>query len=48
VTMVWIENCDDKSAALKREVAIKRLTREKKLALIKSSWVAFTAQSVSQ
>ena len=48
VTLVWIENCDDKSAALKREMAIKRLTREKKLALIKAYQAALTTQSISQ
>lgn len=32
--VVYREVCSDKSAALKREAAIKRLTREEKLALI--------------
>jgi len=34
LTLVYQENCADKSAALKRERQIKRLTREKKLALL--------------
>jgi putative endonuclease len=33
VTLVYRESCADKSAALKRELQIKRLTREEKLAL---------------
>jgi putative endonuclease len=33
VTLVYRESCADKSAALKREIQIKRLTREEKLAL---------------
>jgi putative endonuclease len=33
VTLVYQETCADKSAALKREIQIKRLSREKKLAL---------------
>jgi putative endonuclease len=33
VALVYKERCVDKSAALKREMQIKRLTREKKLAL---------------
>ncbi|MBQ8586943.1 MAG: GIY-YIG nuclease family protein [Oscillospiraceae bacterium] len=32
---VYRENCEDMSAAFKREYAIKQLTREKKLALIR-------------
>lgn len=31
VEAIWRERCDDKSAALKREAAIKRLTRAQKL-----------------
>ena len=34
VTVVYREACPDKSAALKREAAIKRLTRPQKLALL--------------
>jgi putative endonuclease len=33
VTLVYQESCTDKSAALKREIQIKRLSRAKKLAL---------------
>lgn len=36
VKLVYFEETNDKSAALKREIAIKRLTREKKLKLIKT------------
>lgn len=35
VELVFAESCDGKSAALKREMAIKSLSRAKKLALIK-------------
>ena len=34
VELVFTESCDDRSAALKREMEIKNLSREKKLALI--------------
>lgn len=34
VEAVYREDCGDRSSALKREIAIKRLTREEKLALI--------------
>lgn len=34
VRLVYKEECEDKSSALKRELAIKALTREEKLALI--------------
>lgn len=34
VEAVYSEDCGDKSAALKREIAIKRLTRAQKLELI--------------
>lgn len=37
VELVYTEECPDKSAALKRERAIKRLTRREKLALIQES-----------
>ena len=37
VELVFSETCDDRSVASKRELAIKRLTREKKLALILAS-----------
>jgi len=36
VMPVLVENCGDRSSALKREMAIKGLTREEKLALIRS------------
>ena len=36
VKLVLAERCTDRSAALKREMAIKSLTRVKKLALIRS------------
>ena len=36
VELVLAERCADRSAALKREMAIKSLTRAKKLALIQS------------
>jgi predicted GIY-YIG superfamily endonuclease len=37
VRLVWVEACADRSAALKREYAIKQLTRTEKLALVRSS-----------
>ena len=37
VELVFSETCADRSVASKRELAIKRLTREKKLALILAS-----------
>ncbi len=37
VTVVYRECCPDKSAALRREAAIKRLTRTQKLALIREA-----------
>lgn len=33
VTLVWCESCTDRRAAMRREYAIKRLTRRQKLAL---------------
>lgn len=42
VTIVYREECPDKSAALKREHAIKKLTRASKLNLIKISAAANT------
>ena len=33
VTLAYVEHCDDKSAALKREMQIKALSRAEKLAL---------------
>lgn len=36
VELVFSEDCADRSAASRREMAIKRLTREQKLALISS------------
>lgn len=35
--LLYREECADKSAALKRELAIKKLKREEKLALIKNT-----------
>jgi len=35
VKLIYQEDCADKSAALKRELQIKRLTREQKLILVK-------------
>lgn len=35
--LLYREKCTDKSAALKRELAIKKLKREEKLALIKNT-----------
>lgn len=37
VELVFMEDCADRSAASKREMAIKGLTRAKKLVLIRSS-----------
>ena len=37
LTLLYQEACADKSSALKREIAIKRLTREEKLKLIKEA-----------
>ena len=37
VELVLVENCADRSTASKREMVIKNLTREEKLALIRSS-----------
>ncbi len=37
VMPVLVESCCDRSSALKRELAIKGLTREEKLALIRSA-----------
>lgn len=34
VQLVWAEQCPDKSAALRREYALKQLSRREKLALI--------------
>lgn len=41
VSLVYCEACESRSAALKREHAIKQLTRSKKLALIEKA--AFSA-----
>ncbi len=40
VELAYVELCADKSAALKREMAIKQLTRAGKLALIESGLIA--------
>ncbi|NLD19430.1 MAG: GIY-YIG nuclease family protein [Clostridiales bacterium] len=37
VSPIYIEYLEDKSSAVKREAAIKKLTRDKKLLLIKST-----------
>ncbi len=37
VTLVYREECPDKSAALKREAALKKLSRREKLALIEGA-----------
>ncbi len=37
VVLAWYEECADKRAALRREYAIKRLTRRQKLALVASA-----------
>ena len=37
VKLCYQETCDDRAAACKREAAIKRMTRQHKLELIKSS-----------
>lgn len=34
VALAYLEEAEDKSAALRREIAIKRMTRQEKLALI--------------
>ena len=44
VELVYVEDCEDKSAALKRESAIKKLTRAKKLALLSAPGRANTCQ----
>lgn len=36
VRLVWSESAEDRSAATKREIALKKLDRRKKLALVKS------------
>lgn len=41
VLLVYQERCCDKSAALKRELAIKALSRDKKLLLVASQQAAF-------
>ncbi|HEX5337876.1 MAG TPA: GIY-YIG nuclease family protein [Gallionella sp.] len=40
VELVYAEDCADRSAASKRELAIKQLTRAEKLALIESGAIA--------
>ena len=37
VMLLYFEEFEDKNAAIKREIAIKKLSRDKKLELIKSS-----------
>lgn len=41
VLLVYQESCSDKSAALKRELVIKALPRDKKLLLVASQQAAF-------
>jgi len=36
LTLRYLENCDDHSAALRRELAVKAMTRKEKLALCQS------------
>jgi putative endonuclease len=48
VELVYWEACADRSAALKREAAIKKLTRDKKLALLAESPVICSDTSESQ
>lgn len=36
VRLVWSESAEDRSAATKREIELKKLDRRKKLALVKS------------
>ena len=38
VTLVYCETCDSRAAAAKREAAIKRLPRNRKLTLIGEGW----------
>ncbi len=35
VELVWVESCADRSAAMRREFAIKRLARAEKMRLVK-------------
>ncbi|MCD7902692.1 MAG: GIY-YIG nuclease family protein [Oscillospiraceae bacterium] len=37
VELIWYEPCADRSAAMRREAAIKRMSRAEKLALIQSA-----------
>lgn len=37
ITVVYYEECEDKSCALRRELEIKRMARDEKLALIRSA-----------
>lgn len=48
VTLVYIEEVENKSAALKRELRIKKLTRRQKLALIASQQSALQMMEKSQ
>ncbi|MCD8340782.1 MAG: GIY-YIG nuclease family protein [Clostridiales bacterium] len=48
VQLVWAEQCPDKSAALRREWAVKRLTRREKLALIAAGGEGLAASAPSE
>jgi len=39
VKLVYVEECDSRAAAMKREAAIKKMPRAKKLALIGNRWI---------
>lgn len=39
VTLVYLERCEDKCAAMRREAQLKRMTRQQKLSLITSSTI---------
>ncbi|MCD7920146.1 MAG: GIY-YIG nuclease family protein [Clostridiales bacterium] len=48
VHLVWAEQCPDKSAALRREWAVKRLTRREKQALIAAGGERLAAPTLSE
>jgi len=37
VTLVWWESCADRSTAMRREIAVKRMSRAHKLALVSAA-----------
>lgn len=47
VTLRWQERCPSRSAAMRREVAVKRLGRQQKLRLIASGQVAQDSQNTA-